>query len=224
MRRQQEQHRNQLQLQLRQQQLRLQQLHLEKQHQLTKEKELELTRRAQMLRNGPISEIGVNGSPQGGIMLDAGHGVNAQAAMTTPGVDPFLGQGLENAAFFKPQNANDSGIVMNSSFTFSSPSSSAGGAARGMGGVNARNTDQFLNSIDGMETSDPIAPMMMISPDHLTEADIDAGPVAFMDGDELVNTISELQSEDNLLPDIDMDAVLPSVLGGGADDPNLTWL
>ena len=30
--------------------------------------------------------------------------------------------------------------------------------------------------------------------------------------------------DDNLLPDINMDDVLPSVLGGGTDDSSLTWL
>ena len=99
-----------------------------------------------------------------------------------------------------------------------------------MGGINARNADQFLAHFDGMEMpTDSVVPMMLSSihndPSLLgSDGDIVDAPNAFMDGDDLVNTISELQSEAHLLPDIDMDAVLPSVLAGGTDDPNLTWL
>lgn len=227
MRRQQEQHRIQLQLQLRQQQLRLQQLHLEKQHQLTKEKEEELSRRALMLRNGPISEF--NTMLQAGTLLDAnqGSGSSAMAAMTSPGVDPFLGQGIGNPTVHRTQNSNDSGIGGMTSFAFQPATSSSSAAMGGGIGLPSRNPDQFLGHVDEMETVDSMVPLSMLAsptgdaillgPDGVNASD------AFMDGDELVNTIG-LQSEDHLLPDIDMDAVLPSVLGGGNDDPNLTWL
>jgi len=181
-----------------------------------------------MLRNGPISEF--NALPQGGSAVEGnpvgGSAIAAQSAMTTPGVDPFLGQ----AGFHRTQNSNDSGICGMNSFSFSSPSSSVAAAGGGGGGgVGSRDPNQFLNNVDEMETNDSMVPLSMLSspggdavllgPDGV----IANAPDAFMDGDELVNTIG-LQSEDHLLPDIDMDAVLPSVLGGGTDDPNLTWL
>lgn len=221
----------QLQLQLRQQQLRLQQLHLEKQRQLTKEKEQELTRQTkfhEMLRNNPAQ---YNALPSGGVMLGGNiHDVNQQMAstglpapspMTTPDNDPFLGvanAGADNTSFPHPrQKSNDSGLGgMNSSF-----SSAAA--------VTARTPDKFLNNVDEMETSESMVPMAMLSPSSAdgTLLDGDAGlsnAAVFMDGDELEPTISSLQSDDNLLPDINMDDVLPSVLGGGTDDSSLTWL
>jgi len=151
--------------------------------------------------------------------------------MTTPDNDPFLGvagagpDAIINFPGHPRQKSTDSGLGgMNASFSSSSSSSGVGGVVSGT----ARTPDKFLKDVDEMETSDSMVPMGMLSPTGadgalLSDAALSNSAMTFMDGDDLEPTISSLQSDDNLLPDIDMDAVLP-VLGTGTDDSSLTWL
>ncbi|KAL6478626.1 hypothetical protein MHYP_G00120590 [Metynnis hypsauchen] len=187
-------------------QMRLQQLQMEKERQRLKHQELLRRPQELALRNQLPTSMEQDGGTQNPVS-SPGMGQDARS-MTTNSSDPFLNSGT----YHSRDESTDSGLSMSS---YSVP----------------RTPDDFLNSVDEMETSDSLGPPSMATqprgfPDYLDAipgTDVDLGTLEgesmAVEGEELMPSLQEALSSDILN---DMESVLAATKID--KESFLTWL
>ncbi|XP_036440758.1 transcriptional coactivator YAP1 [Colossoma macropomum] len=187
-------------------QMRLQQLQMEKERQRLKHQELLRRPQELALRNQLPTSMEQDGGTQNPVS-SPGMGQDARS-MTTNSSDPFLNSGT----YHSRDESTDSGLSMSS---YSVP----------------RTPDDFLNSVDEMETSDSLGPASMATqprsfPDYLDAipgTDVDLGTLEgesmAVEGEELMPSLQEALSSDILN---DMESVLAATKID--KESFLTWL
>lgn len=187
-------------------QLRLQQLQMEKERLRLKHQELLRRPQELALRNQLPTSMEQDGGTQNPVS-SPGMGQDARS-MTTNSSDPFLNSGT----YHSRDESTDSGLSMSS---YSVP----------------RTPDDFLNSVDEMETSDSLGPASMATqprgfPDYLDAipgTDVDLGTLEgesmAVEGEELMPSLQEALSSDILN---DMESVLAATKID--KESFLTWL
>lgn len=187
-------------------QMRLQQLQMEKERLRLKHQELLRRPQELALRNQLPTSMEQDGGTQNPVS-SPGMGQDARS-MTTNSSDPFLNSGT----YHSRDESTDSGLSMSS---YSVP----------------RTPDDFLNSVDEMETSDSLGPASMATqprgfPDYLDAipgTDVDLGTLEgesmAVEGEELMPSLQEALSSDILN---DMESVLAATKID--KESFLTWL
>ncbi|XP_005173719.1 transcriptional coactivator YAP1 isoform X1 [Danio rerio] len=186
--------------------IRLQQIHIEKERLRIKQELLRQRPQELALRNQLPTSMEQDGGTQNPVS-SPGMGQDARN-MTTNSSDPFLNSGT----YHSRDESTDSGLSMSS---YSVP----------------RTPDDFLNSVDEMETGDTLGPGSMATqpsrfPDYLDAipgTDVDLGTLEgesmAVEGEELMPSLQEALSSDILN---DMESVLAATK---IDKENfLTWL
>ncbi|XP_073706664.1 transcriptional coactivator YAP1 isoform X2 [Garra rufa] len=187
-------------------QIRLQQIQMEKERLRIKQELLRQRPQELALRNQLPTSMEQDGGTQNPVS-SPGMGQDARN-MTTNSSDPFLNSGT----YHSRDESTDSGLSMSS---YSVP----------------RTPDDFLNSVDEMETGDTLGPSPMVTqpsrfPDYLDAipgTDVDLGTLEgesmAVEGEELMPSLQEALSSDILN---DMESVLAATK---IDKENfLTWL
>uniref|UniRef100_A0A8C1AE27 Yes1 associated transcriptional regulator n=1 Tax=Cyprinus carpio carpio TaxID=630221 RepID=A0A8C1AE27_CYPCA len=187
-------------------QIRLQQIQMEKERLRIKQELLRQRPQELALRNQLPTSMEQDGGTQNPVS-SPGMGQDARN-MTTNSSDPFLNSGT----YHSRDESTDSGLSMSS---YSVP----------------RTPDDFLNSVDEMETGDTLGPSSMVTqpsrfPDYLDAipgTDVDLGTLEgesmAVEGEELMPSLQEALSSDILN---DMETVLAATK---IDKENfLTWL
>ncbi|XP_063061898.1 transcriptional coactivator YAP1 [Engraulis encrasicolus] len=189
-------------------QMRLQQLQMEKERLRLKHQELLRQRPQELaLRNQLPTAMEQDGPGTQNSISSPGMAQDART-MTTNSSDPFLNSGT----YHSRDESTDSGLSMSS---YSVP----------------RTPDDFLNSVDEMETNDSLGPASMVSqpnrfPDYLDAmpgTDVDLGTLEgesmAVEGEELMPSLQEALSSDILN---DMESVLAATKID--KESFLTWL
>ncbi|XP_067275128.1 transcriptional coactivator YAP1 isoform X2 [Pseudorasbora parva] len=187
-------------------QIRLQQIQMDKERARIKQELLRQRPQELALRNQLPTSMEQDGGTQNPVS-SPGMGQDARN-MTTNSSDPFLNSGT----YHSRDESTDSGLSMSS---YSVP----------------RTPDDFLNSVDEMETGDTLGPVSMVTqpsrfPDYLDAipgTDVDLGTLEgesmAVEGEELMPSLQEALSSDILN---DMESVLAATK---IDKENfLTWL